>query len=93
MPNEPYRIGIPSESELGRLLDRVGDKPILLERNGKHYHLIPEPEADLWTGYDPEKARIVLKQMAGSWAEIDTDKLITELTRVRDEGSRPDTRP
>jgi hypothetical protein len=75
------------------LLDETGGAPVLLEKNGKLYRLVAEPEEDLWAGYDPEKARAALEQVAGSWADMDTDKLVAELFRARDEGSRPTTSP
>jgi hypothetical protein len=93
MLTEPHRIRIEPDSELARFLDEVGETPVLLEKNGKLYRLAEEPETDLWANYDPEKARAALKRVAGSWADIDVHKLIADLYRAREEGSRPSTRP
>jgi hypothetical protein len=93
MLTEPNRIRIKPESELARFLDEVGETPVLLEKNGKLYRLTEEKEEDIWTGYDAEKAKAALKRVAGSWADIDVDKLIAEIYRAREEGSRPITRP
>jgi hypothetical protein len=93
MPLEPNCVHIDPDSELARFLDEVGEVPVLLEKNGKLYHLTEEKAADLWAGYDPEKAQAALKQMAGSWADIDVDTLIADIYRARAECSRPITRP
>lgn len=92
MGTETKRIRIEPGSELARLLDEAGDTPVLLEKNGEMYRLT-RAGADIWTGYDPAKVRTALAKTAGSWADIDTDKLITDLYRAREEGSRPITRP
>ena len=90
---EPNRVRIEPDSEVARFLDGVGEMPVLLEKNGKIYRLTEEKKEALWAGYDPEKARAALKRVAGSWADIDADKLITDIYRAREEGSRPSTRP
>ena len=48
------RIRISPDSELGRFLDAGGETPVLLERDGKLYRLVEEPDEGLWAGYDPE---------------------------------------
>jgi hypothetical protein len=97
MLTEPHRVRIDPDSELARLLDEVGEMPVLLEKNGKLYRLTEETTEEktdnLWAHYDPEKARAALRRVAGSWADIDVDILIADLYRAREEGSRPSTRP
>lgn len=44
---------------------------------------------DIWKDYNPEKALAALKRMAGSWSEINTDKLTADIRRWRKDGSRP----
>lgn len=48
---------------------------------------------DIWAGYDPGKVKKALAKAAGTWADLDTDALIADLYRAREEGSRPDSRP
>lgn len=48
---------------------------------------------DIWAGYDPEKVKEALKHTSGSWADIDTDRLIAKLYEARARGSRPADRP
>jgi hypothetical protein len=91
MLTEPTRIHIAPDSELARLLEEAGDVPLLLEKNGKLYRIIKED--DIWAGYDPNQVKAVIRKTAGSWADIDADKLISDLYRAREEGSRPVTRP
>ena len=93
MLTKPNRIRVTPDSELARFLDELEETPVLLEKNGKLYRITEEPGEDIWAGYDPEKARAALEKVAGSWADIDKDKLIAEIYRARDEGSRPITRP
>lgn len=51
-----------------------------------------QPE-HIWAGYDPEKVKEAIARMAGSWADLDTEGLIAELYRAREQGSRPASRP
>ncbi len=48
--------------------------------------------AGIWTGYDSAAVARVLSETAGSWADLDADRLITTLYRAREEGSRPEGR-
>jgi excisionase family DNA binding protein len=48
---------------------------------------------ELFADYDPEKVKEALKRTTGSWADLDTDKLLADLYQAREEGSRPATRP
>lgn len=92
MLTKPRRIRILPDSELGRVLDEVGETPVLLEKNGRVYRLTEE-EADLWDTYDAEKAKETLQRVAGSWADVDIDALILSIYRGRQDGSRPAERP
>jgi hypothetical protein len=79
-------------SELDRALAEANGEPVVLERNGARYRLVPEKE-DIFANYDPEEARRVLDEMAGSWSDVDAEKLIADIYRWREEGSRPIDRP
>ncbi len=94
MARELKKVHVKPGSELARLLDEADVAPLILERNGERYRLNREEEKeDIWAGYDPEKVRKALAETAGSWADIDTDALIADIHRAREEGSRPANRP
>ncbi len=93
MLTEPKKIKIKPNSEIARLLEDARDQPLVLESNGVTYRLYREELENIWQDYDPEKAKRTIAEMAGSWADIDTDRMIQELYRAREEGSRPETRP
>ncbi len=90
---DPKRIKIRPNSEIARLLEDARDQPLVLESNGVTYRLYREEPENIWQDYDPEKARRTIAELAGSWVDIDTDRMIQELYRAREEGSRPETRP
>ncbi|HLF08334.1 MAG TPA: hypothetical protein VI789_03180 [Dehalococcoidia bacterium] len=48
---------------------------------------------NIWVGYNPENVRVALAKVAGSWADLEVDKLIESIHRAREEGSRPADRP
>ncbi len=95
LANKPNIIRVAAGSELARLLAKADAGPLLLEKDGDLYRLdrvATEPE-NIWEGYDPERVREAIAATAGSWADLDADRLIADLYRAREEGSRPDTRP
>lgn len=58
------------------------------------YRLAREDElADPWANYDPEAAHAAMLAVAGSWSDIDTEQMITDIYRWREGGSRPPDRP
>ena len=96
MATAPKTIDVAPESELARLLDEAAQAPLVLVKDGVRYRLSREERTeveDIWAGYDPERVRQVLREVAGSWADLDTDKMIADLYRAREEGSRPPDRP
>jgi hypothetical protein len=93
MESKATRIRVASDSELGRFLDRVGEMPVLLEKNGKLYRLVEETGEQTKAGYDANKVKEAIRKTAGSWADIDADQFLADLYRAREEGSRPADRP
>jgi hypothetical protein len=89
MLTEPNRIHIKPDSELARLLDEMGDTPILLEKDGELYRLAKEE--DIWAGYDPQRARNALRNSAGALRGIDRGELLDDihLARQQDSLGRP----
>ncbi len=80
MLTEPKRIRVSPNSEIARLLEDARDQPLVLESNGITYRLYREEPENIWQDYDPEKAKKTVVEMAGSWADIDTDRMIQECT-------------
>ncbi len=82
-------------SELAGLLDEAAVGPVLLERDGEFFqirHLDSDPES-IWAGYDAEKARRTIHESTGRWADQDSESMIADLYRAREEGSRTIDRP
>lgn len=52
-----------------------------------------EKRTGIWKNYDPEKFIEALDKCGGMWSDIDADKLIADIYRWREEGSRPIDRP
>lgn len=91
MITEPKRIRVDPDSEIARILDEAKENPIILESNGDTFRLSYEKSEELPV-FDPEKIKDAIARTAGSWADLDTDKMIAELYRAREQGS-PLTRP
>ena len=91
MAHDAPTIHVSDDSELAHLLERADTTPLRLEKNGVVYRVTRED--DLWAGYDPEKVRAAVRAAAGSWGDLDTDTMIEDLYRAREEGSRPSDRP
>jgi hypothetical protein len=94
MANEPTRkIKVSADSELGKLVDEARRHPVLLEKDGAVYSLIPhssDPD-DLWAGYDPANVKKAIKTYGGSWKDLDAEAMIDEIYASRTRGSRPAT--
>lgn len=79
-------IRVTSETDLRSLLDEAAKGPLLLERDGELFRLARED--DIAYEPDPEQVRKTLAETAGSWADLDIDKIITEIYEARRAGSR-----
>ena len=92
-------VATPEQSR--RIADaRASGKHPILVHNGIRYRLDPAEsqtaapaERDIWAGYDPQKVHDALDAAAGSWSDVDAEKLIADIYRWRDEGTRPSNRP
>lgn len=91
MAHEPDTIHIADNSEIAHLLDHVDAASLRLEKDGVVFRVVREDTP--WASYDPAKVRAAVQSTAGSWADLDTDALIDNLYRAREEGSRPADRP
>ena len=92
MAKETEPIKVSEGTNLSDLLEKAGDEPVMLERNGVRYRLERDTE-DIWAGFDPKKARAALTKSIGTWSDIDADKVIADIYRWREEGTRPADRP
>lgn len=87
-------IKVTSESTVDELFTDADSSPVVLERNGVRYRLSREDaKPDIWEGYDPERARQVLDDVAGIFSDIDVDRWIADIYDAREKGSRPIDRP
>jgi len=89
MLTEPVRVHVTPDSELARLLDEMGDAPILLEKDGELYRVTKEEE--IWVHYDPERTRMALQKSAGALQNVDREELLNDihLARRQDSQGRP----
>ena len=92
MSKTPLTITIDPDSDLGRALDESTDDPVVLVRDGARVRVTRET-ADPWATYDPAKLRAGLKKVAGLLSSEDGERIIEEIYRGREEGTRPITRP
>ena len=88
MATETKVINVAPGSELGRLLEEIGEAPVILDRDGKRYVLAREDSHDIWVDYDPEKVRQALLQSDGALADIDRESLLSDLHAAREQNSR-----
>ena len=81
-------------SELDQVIEEAAAGPVRVKRSGSVYRVIVEPEARSWEEFqpDPQAVRAALAETIGSWADLDTDKMIEDIYRWREEGSRPPDR-
>jgi hypothetical protein len=94
MPREAKTIRVEAGSELGCLLKEAARQPLIVELDGRRYLLDLENPLDReWTDEDTARARAAFAETAGSWADIDTEQMISDIYRWREEGSRSAHRP
>lgn len=91
-------VDIEPDSELDHAIEGAGDVPVILVRNGVRYKVFREDLAEPSshepsTAHDRERLVAGMRAAAGSWKDVDTDKLIADIYRWREEGSRPPDRP
>jgi hypothetical protein len=92
MSKEPLTITIDPDSDLGRALDESAEDPVVLVRGTTRFRVTREAD-DPWATYDPAKLRAGLKKVAGLLSPEDGERIIEDIYRGREEGTRPITRP
>lgn len=91
MVSNPARIQVTTDTDLPTLLEDAENGPVLLERDGKLFRLALVD--DIAYEPDAELVRRTLSATAGTWADIDVDRVIEEVYEARRTGSRPADRP
>ncbi|MEA2510789.1 MAG: hypothetical protein QOJ59_276 [Thermomicrobiales bacterium] len=89
-------VKVTPESTVDELLHDADAEPVLLEKNGAVYRLSREDaKGDVWAGYEPDPDAIdhMLDEVAGSWRDLDVDKMIADIYESREMGTRPIDRP
>jgi hypothetical protein len=99
-------INIRDMPELERLADEVrrNKRPRVLRRDNQDLAIVTPvydqnasaTQADsegIWATYDADRVRAALTATMGSWHDLDTNRMISDLYRAREEGSRPANRP
>ena len=77
---------------------RVGDRSIRIKSVDLETIISPvnpaiDDKAEMFRDYDAEAVRTAIAETAGSWSDVDADKLIAEIYEAREQGSRPASRP
>jgi hypothetical protein len=97
MANTLKPIKVTAETDFAKLLDDATKSPVLLEHDGALFRLgrADGDFADEDIAYEPDPAlvRRMLAATAGSWADLDVDRVIEDLYEARRAGSRPPERP
>jgi hypothetical protein len=78
---EPIRIHVAPDSEIARLIEKMGNTTVILERDGALYRLTKEE--NIWADYDPERTRLALKQSAGMFSEQEREELQRDIYAAR----------
>src|SRR5262249_52613692 len=92
MTKAPLTITIDPDSELGRALDESRDEPVVLVRGSSRFRVTRDPD-DPWAAYDPEKVRAGLRRFARTLPPDEGERIKDLISRGREEGTRPITRP
>ena len=84
-------VRVTDETDLPELLSDAAKGPVILEHEGERFRL--SRDEDIAYEPDPERVRATLAATAGSWADIDVDRVIRDIYEAREAGSRPLDRP
>jgi hypothetical protein len=94
-PLTPIDIG--DDPALLRIVEevRAGNKPRVLRKDGEDLAMVvPLPRRKKLPLKKPTAADLAaFRSAVGAWGDLDTDALIENTYRAREEGTRPDSRP
>lgn len=88
----PRTVRVTDDTDLSELLDAASAGPIQIERDGVIYQLARE-DADIWSGYDPERVLAGIDAGVGAITPKEADRLKEAVYRAREDGTRPAARP
>ena len=107
MVTKARTIEVAPGSELARLLEDPAGLPVELVKDGLRYRIDRADASDAqraagastdvalesgWEGYDPERVRQVLDEVAGTLSDEEADRWIEETYRARRLDLHPDPR-
>ena len=87
MQAEAKVISVAPDSELGRLLEKIGAAPVILEKEGELFALAREDAEDIWATYDPEQVREALRRCTGVLAGVERESLLSDIHAAREQDS------
>jgi hypothetical protein len=93
---EPRVIKVAPGSELDHLLEEAATTPLLLERDGIRYRItteLPEGSVIREPVTDPDEIERIWSETVGCISREEADRMIADIYRWREEGSRPPSRP
>jgi hypothetical protein len=91
MVTTPKTIRVTEATDVLDLLDAAAEGPVILEHDGARFRL--SRDEDISYEPDPERVRATLAATVGSWADIDVDQMVHDISEARAAGSRPFDRP
>lgn len=84
-------VTVTAETDLARVLEEAAAGPILLDKDGMLFRV--SRVDDPWSTYDPDRARTTIRQMAGSIARTEAERIKHLIYEGREAGTRPPGRP
>ena len=97
MAEQPKSIDISDVPEILRIAEEVrrAGEPRLLRRHGEDLAMVVPLSGGVTNRFKKPTAAdlAAFRSAAGGWADLDTDTLIEDIYRARQEGTRPDKRP
>ncbi len=103
MLKEPRKIRLETDQDIVRVVQAViaDGAPRMLERDGETVAVLLSPDdyaalshdtgADIWAGYDPQRAREALREGTSVLAGVDREELLRDVRGARGQasGGRP----
>lgn len=92
-------IEIEPGSDIAKVILEATETPTVLIVDGIRFRVEREDDSidahgrRRWSGYDPQRAIDGMRAAAGSWRDLDTERMKADLRRWREEGSREPVNP
>lgn len=90
MADAAKTIQVDDDTSLAHVLAEADGAPVRLTKDNATYWVTREEED---TSRRAEAIAGAIDATRGSWSDLDTDAIIDDLYKARDEGTRPATRP